>query len=481
MEQTSSGSARMAQAPSTERYIHTTQADGRLLVRFIARRSDRSLAAEAATVPTDPAALGVLFAPVEEVARDPAQIAALVACVDGLSLRATPANVRSIRLTSTYLGIAMEDGEPPPGIRIEAWWIRSYTWLVTALAVLLLLTGIGLLVHMDAGRRLLQQLKDLRQQEGEVQKDIATLALAESVPLGVLERVVPGANGGKPQVTAVWMRPEMVEPVAKAFGTKPEDAAKGLEAAPLCERPLRLAPGGDGRVEVTFVPSIAEAEWTSSTLTWWREPATKKAAEICRRHGDMRVRLGLLYAALADWNCRSHQMFAVLAAPYEAVQSVLGVAREDAGPACGKPTGDLPPEVGMDAWRSHETRVTIASSVVAGFLLPLVLGCLGGCAYALRRIDQKLSGWTLEPQDGRHALVRVALAAVLGGLLGVVWTGGEPVALGGFSLSLAAAAFFIGFAVEPVFKLIETKVIDALIARLGKPTPAVPASPPQGG
>jgi len=469
----------MAQAQSTERYIQTTQADGRLLVRFIARRSDRGLTEDAAPPPADGGGIGLLFAPAEEVARDPARIAALLACVDRLSQRAAPANVRSIRLTATYLGIAMEDGEPPEGIRAEAWWIRSYMGLVAVLAVLLLVTGIGLLVHMDGGRRLLQQLKDLRQQEGDIQKDIATLALEESVAMGVLERVQPAAAAGaKPQVTVVRMVPALVPRVSEVFGKTAAEVAKWQDAAPLCDRPLHLAPGGDGVVEVAFAPTIADGELAKYALIWWREPVTQKAAAICRRHGDMRVRLGLLYAGLADWNCRSYQMFAVLATPYRLAQAVFGVGQEGSGPACGAPTGGLPPEVGMDAWRSHETRVTIASSVVAGFLLPLVLGCLGGCAYAMRRNDQKLSGWTLEPQDGRHALVRVALAAVLGGLLGVVWTGGEALSVGGFSLSLGAAAFFIGFAVEPVFKLIETVVIEALIAKLGKPASETPAGKP---
>ena len=110
--------------------------------------------------------------------------------------------------------------------------------------------------------------------------------------------------------------------------------------------------------------------------------------------------------------------------------------------------------------------------MVGGFLLPLLLGSLGGCAYAMRRIDQKLSSWTLEPQDGRHAVVRVGLAAVLGGLAGVLWTGGEPLTLGGLSLSLAAIAFFVGFSVEPVFRLIETTVIDGVLKKMTADRPA---------
>jgi hypothetical protein len=98
------------------------------------------------------------------------------------------------------------------------------------------------------------------------------------------------------------------------------------------------------------------------------------------------------------------------------------------------------------------------TAVVGGFVLPMMLGCLGGCAYALRRLDGKLTNWTLEPQDGKHALVRVGLAALLGGLVGVIWTTDQNVSLGGFTLSLAAVAFFIGFSVEGVFKLIETLI-----------------------
>lgn len=473
-----------AEVDATCNYVATTQADGRLLLRFITRRSDRELVAGNDAPAADPATYAVLFDPPAAVARDRVQLGALVACVDGLSRRAAPANVRSIRLTATYLDIAMEDGEPPPGIRREARWIRWYTGLVAVLAVALLITGVGLLAHMDAGRRLLLQLKDLRQQEQAVAKDIATLALTESVPLGVLVRSTP-AEGGRAAISAIRVTPELVPRVAAMFGKTVEEAKDWHAAAPLCERPLFLGGVADDRYTVTFVKADG-VDLSTFKLEWWREPVTAKAAAICGRYDDVRVRMALLYVGLADWNCRSHQMFApmfaMMSAPYALAEHLWGARpSSDPEPACGAPSGPLPPEVGLQTWRSHETTVSLTSSVVSGFLLPLFLGSLGGCAYAMRRIDQKLSSWTLEPQDGRHALVRVALAAVLGGLLGVVWTSGEPLALGGFSLSLAAAAFFIGFAVEPVFRMIETTVIDTLIKKAGGTTPAgdaPPATPP---
>ncbi len=302
-----------------------------------------------------------------------------------------------------------------------------------------------------------------------MRKDMATLALEESIALGVLER--REAAGTMVKVVAVRVTPALVGDIGRQFGKTEKEVQTWQDAVPLCERPLHLRPGGQEGYAVTAEPKVAEGELGKFALTWWREPVTPKAAAICGRYDDLKVRMALVYSGMADGNCRSHQMYEVLALPYHWAQMVAEVKQAGPEVACGAPTLPLPPEVGISAWQSHETAVAITSSVVAGFLLPLplALGCLGGCAYAMRRIDQKLSTWTLEPQDGRHAIVRVALAAVLGGLVGVVWTSGDTVTLGGFSLSLAAAAFFIGFSVEPVFKVIENLVIETLIK---KATPA---------
>jgi hypothetical protein len=65
---------------------------------------------------------------------------------------------------------------------------------------------------------------------------------------------------------------------------------------------------------------------------------------------------------------------------------------------------------------------------------------------------------------------------VLGGLVGVVWTSGDTVTLGGFTLSLAAAAFFIGFSVEGVFRVIEN-LINNVTGSIGQPQPAPRPAP----
>lgn len=64
---------------------------------------------------------------------------------------------------------------------------------------------------------------------------------------------------------------------------------------------------------------------------------------------------------------------------------------------------------------------------------------------------------------------------MLGGLLGVVFTGDGKVELGGYTLSLAAAAFFVGYSLEVVFSLIET-MVDGVAGKLrAAPLPPVQA------
>jgi hypothetical protein len=476
-----------APGADAEAYVASMQRDGRLLLRYISRRADRFLGADRSGPPRPAASTATLFLPASEVAAAPDRLGELVACVDELSWRAAPANVRTIRLSSAYLRIAIEDGEPPPDIRHEARSVRRYMMFVACLAVLLLVIAVAVLAHMDAGRRLLLQLRDLRAAEAEILKDIATLSLAESVPQAVLERRETMPGGGT-AITAVWV----TDLAAGLPGWPPERLQPLMDAAPLCARPLYLGlPTNAGQPDsLAFAPAIPPGEGAAYAPVLWRDPITQKASAICRRNDDSKVRMALLYSGMADWNCSSNRAFALAALPYELLHRVSAwLQGRDPAPArdsCGEPTVPLPPEVSLAAWRSHETNVTTVSSVVAGFLLPLVLGCLGGCAYALRRIDTKLSTWTLEPHDGRHAVARVALAAVLGGLVGVVWTSGETVTLGGFTLSLAAAAFFIGFSVEGVFRVIEN-LINNVTGSIGQPAPASPRparpqpGPPQPG
>jgi hypothetical protein len=90
----------------------------------------------------------------------------------------------------------------------------------------------------------------------------------------------------------------------------------------------------------------------------------------------------------------------------------------------------------------------------------MLLGLLGAFTYVYRDIDRRVRTATLLPGDGAHGTLRILLGTMLGGLLGVIWTNGQPIQLEGVTLSLAALAFFVGFSVEVVFQ-----VMAAIVSR----------------
>jgi hypothetical protein len=63
-----------------------------------------------------------------------------------------------------------------------------------------------------------------------------------------------------------------------------------------------------------------------------------------------------------------------------------------------------------------------------------------------------------------HGSLQMLLGTILAGLLGVLWTDGQPIKLEGVTLSLAALAFFVGYSVEVVFQLLDTVATKAASA-----------------
>ena len=116
-----------------------------------------------------------------------------------------------------------------------------------------------------------------------------------------------------------------------------------------------------------------------------------------------------------------------------------------------------PPELEREASELH---ASANMAVLTGFVMPMLLGLLGAFTYVYRHIDGKIRAATLSSGDGVHAMLRILLGMMLGGLLGVVWTNGQPIEVKGVTLSLAALAFFVGYGVEVVFQM-----LDRIIAR----------------
>ena len=89
--------------------------------------------------------------------------------------------------------------------------------------------------------------------------------------------------------------------------------------------------------------------------------------------------------------------------------------------------------------------------------------------YDALNVLQQVQTSTLVTRETIHGTLRMLLGATLGGLLGVLWTDDQPVRLENVSLSLGALAFFVGFSVEVVFRLVDT-LVRAAADRLSKPS-----------
>jgi hypothetical protein len=121
-------------------------------------------------------------------------------------------------------------------------------------------------------------------------------------------------------------------------------------------------------------------------------------------------------------------------------------------------------------WQSTELRTAVMITSMTGCVLPILLGMLGACVHVYREIDGQIQAFTLEARESVHGTLRILFGAILGGLLGAVWTDGKAIQLEGVSLSLGALALFVGFSVEVAFRLVDalvTGVADRISKRPG--------------
>jgi hypothetical protein len=388
------------------RYVRRMQRDGRLLLRHISGRADR------AVPPSTPPLLPTLFADAGAVAADPVQVEALAGCVDALSREAAPANAATIRLTRAYLrSIAPDDDVVPPETLRRGATLRAILKGLAGIAIFAVAVALWLLAYVDDGRRSLQQLQGVRAEQRATYEELGRLS----------------ANAWIPPRPAEGSAPERFRHFCGTDtdgGLRPSNTTEGLRANGLCNTAWQLA-----MREELVLRRIAG--WNCPLTTW--------------------LPLGFLDS------CRG-------LAEVSATQQAVTVP----APATDDPTAtttNAGPTVSDKDWARTEIRPDAWIATLTGYVLPLLMGFIGGCAFVLRRLDQKLSSSTLEARDGWHAVLRVLLASMLGGLLGAVWSGDSTLSVSGVSLTLAAAAFFVGFALEAVFTLIEA-MVESISGRL---------------
>jgi hypothetical protein len=402
------------------RSVERMQRDGRLLLRHIAGRADRALppAGETSeTQPAKPSLLETLCVDAATLARSPAQLDRLARCLDALTREAAPATAASVRLTRTYLRRDKPSSNQPDDdvvsdeVKQRARRLRHVLLGLAFGTMGIVLLTLALLAHVDDGRRSLVQLHAVRTELQATYAELVGLPAAAWVP------------------------------------QKAEDGTPPPRFAHVC------GTGSDGG----RVPA-ATAEGA-------------RANGLCNNAYEGGLRLDLVLLRIEGWNCRTRRPLAWLfglCPPHWGPDGRL--VSSEAPPQTLKPLPDPAPRPSEMDWSRTEIRLQATIATLSGFVLPLLTGFIGGAAYVLRRLDQKLSSSTLEPRDGWHAVLRVLLATTLGGLIGVVWSG-DAVSLGGVNLSLAAAAFFVGFALEAVFTLIEA-MVESVAGRLrGEPGP----------
>jgi hypothetical protein len=355
------------------------------------------------------AANALLFDDAATVAADPPRIAELAAAVDALSRAAAPATAAGIRLTRAYLRNTTPDDDEigEETMKRGLWLYRSMVLLAFA-ALVVVLVALALLAHVDDGRRAQQQWQSARAEVRSAYEELARMPPSAWVP----------SPAGDPATQV-----ELV-PLCRDEKRKPSNSAEGIRANGLCNL-------------------VAEAE----------------------------IRLNMAQHLIEQWNCRTEAPWAWLRGRCPPVPRPEPEAPSTStvGDPAAKRTHDA--ALLVRHWNRTEIRAEPAMATLKGFVLPLFMGFLGGAAYVLRRFSQKLSERTVEPQDGWHAWMRVLLATMLGGLLGAVWSGNEAFTVGGVDLSLAAAAFFVGFALEAVFSLIEAMVASVSGRIRGEPAP----------
>lgn len=186
-------------------------------------------------------------------------------------------------------------------------------------------------------------------------------------------------------------------------------------------------------------------------------------AQTCYRWHLVLEEQAFTRTLLAQWNCRSQRAFGQLW-PWE---------------VCGS----APPPAGTPSVNSTSIVATNFLAMFNSFLLPMLVGTLGGGVYVLRRFDNKIREMTLSAGEPSHGVIRIALAAIMGSLLGLIWEGGKQVQIGDISFSVTALAFFVGFSLEIVFSVIET-MVGSIAGRLSSgpggmtPMPAPLLLPP---
>lgn len=163
-------------------------------------------------------------------------------------------------------------------------------------------------------------------------------------------------------------------------------------------------------------------------------------ADVCARAEDIRLRNEATHYNLAAWEF-----------PLRWSWPSLSVEQPD------------PDKISIaviEEQKKAEQWATGALTVLGNYILPIAYGYLGSLAFVLRRFHDRMAESRLSPRDLRANYIRLRLGALIGGCIGLVYSGSNVVQTTGtlglaVTLSTSATAFLAGYGVEAVFKSLD--------------------------
>lgn len=357
------------------------------------------------------------FSPEAATASFESDAAFLMRARDMLNSRAAPATGATIAFTALVAGHSRNDksGEsalPVPALRAYPQFSQpahalsrnvqhTLKCLLAALLIALLVSG-----YTAWGKIMLDHVDAVRQDGTAIQNQIN--AVGDSTAL--LRPSQHGGNGPE----AVPAPPPPANPTnAQAGGAPDRTAARANDPC-------------DASARVTL--------------------------DVCARKQEIAQRDAVISNLLAIWEFHLWS------------SSVPETAAPDAAPP--------PNAAGATAANAHrnsaahmhiELLAVAVMTVLGNYVAPIVYGLLGAMAFVLRRHADRLASQVLSQHDLRDNHIRLALGIVIGGCIGLVYSGSSASQTTGLlgavaSLSTAAIAFIAGYGVEGAFKALDTAI-----------------------
>ena len=374
--------------------IERLQRDGLVLLGHLAERPGRALVENRAAQSEGLVDPELMIAEPDTILKNPKQFSALVKSVDLLGRAAAPATVASIRLTKAYLYRKVSGAHGAE--QAEARRIRNCMHVIQTALLLLAALALYLLLIADEGRRVVRQLEGVRADLDRTYGELWKLRRETDFELGlyVPNRSEPVIQKRTPDAPTILELCWPLEPSSqRAAGTKP---------APHPGSDNHAAPSGERRLL----------------------PVTPQAQTLCSQLIQQEKRERQVYSRLASWNCHVSQInplnwilgfgYAPVLPTSDSSRITLGEeapipstagttsSRSEPGTAmvaatgaehaasqipsrnpCARPPADLIPNFVGD-WQRTELRTNESVLGLSGYVLPLLLGAIGGGVFVVR-------------------------------------------------------------------------------------------------